>query len=390
MATDIERFIRDAASVRGINPDIAVRVCNTEGGVTEPARLGDFSGPPWYSGKSWWALQLHYGGTGTPWQAFGHTACMGNGFSALTGWQPGDPSAWRDAARYGLNRARTGGWNAWYGAATVGIRDFMGIDRQHPWDPNAELWDYETGSSPPLPRVVYEPSEPPHPQDSDFDCSQDSTEWALWSVGRRPSDGWLTQTMIAEGLLSYELGLMDASGAGLAAFLNRHYGGDGFVATSAGSVSFDDLVADCGQHPMLIGGRKWGAGGHWSGLRAYDVRDVLLLANPAAGYHGINQEMSREQFARLGPFSAVQLSHPDLEELILDPTPIPPPTPVPPPPEELLAQIAAQQAYIRDLETRLGVASVDYARDLDGLARGVQAVSDALRALHPAPGGRMS
>jgi hypothetical protein len=382
--TDIEAFIREAAAMRGINPDVAVRVCETEGGVTEPARLGDFSGPPWYSGKSWWALQLHYGGTG--YEAWGHTAGMGNGFTALTGWAPGDPAAYRDAARYGLNRARTGGWGAWYGAASVGITAFMGIDRQHPWDANAETWDYETGQAPPLPRVVYEPSEPPHPQDSDFDCSQDSTEWALWSVGRRPTDQWLTQTMIAEGVMSASLGLMDASGAGLASFLVRHYGEDGFTSANVSPVPFDALAAEAGRCPMLIGGRRWGAGGHWSGLRAFDAeRGVLLLANPAAGYTGINQEMTRAQFDARGPFSAVTLDHPDLQALITDPTPVPPPCPVPPPPEELLAQIAAQQRYIAELETRLGVASVDYANDLDGLARGVSNVAAALRALHPRP-----
>lgn len=386
--TDIEAFIREAAAMRGINPDVAVRVCNTEGGVTEPARLGDFSGPPWYSGKSWWALQLHYGGAGTPYAAWGGSAGMGNGFTTLTGWQPGDPAAWRDAARYGLNRARTGGWGAWYGAASVGIVDFVGIDRQYPFDPNAELWDYETGAAPPLPRVVYSPSEPPHPQDSDFDCSQDSTEWALWSVGRRPSDQWLAQTMIAEGVMSVNLGLLDASGAGLASFLNRHYGGaeGGFVSTNVSPVSFDALAAESGRCPLLIGGRRWGAGGHWSGLRAYDAeRGVLLLSNPAAGYTGINQEMTRSQFDARGPWSAVTLDHPDLTDAITDPTPVPPPAPVYPPPEELLAQIAAQQRYIETLETRLGVASVDYAADLDGLARGVKAVADALRALHPRP-----
>jgi hypothetical protein len=382
--TEIEAFIRGACEARGINPDIGISVCNTEGGVTEPARLGDFSGAPWYSGKSWYALQLHWGGSGTPYAAWGSTAGMGNGFTTLTGWQPGDPAAWRDAARYGLNRARISGWGAWYGAASIGITEFMGIDRQVVWDANAELWDFETGSGAPLPKVVYVPSEPPHPQDSDFDCSQDSTEWALWSVGRRPTDQWLTQTMIAEGVMSVSLGLMDASGAGLAAFITRHYGADGFVGTSKGQVSFDELMIGCGRYPMMIGGRRWGAGGHWSGLRAYDGgQDLLLLANPAAGYVGINQTMTREQFARLGPFSAVALTHPDLTTVITDPTPIPPPQPVPPPPGELQEQIARQHAYIQELETRLGVASVDYARDLDGLARGVANVSAALKALHP-------
>jgi hypothetical protein len=383
--TDIERFIREAAVARGINPDIAIRVCETEGGVTEPARKGDFSGPPWYSGISFWALQLHYGGVGTPYGAWGHTAGMGNGFSTLTGWQPGDPAAWRDAARYGLNRARTGGWGQWYGAASVGITGFMGIDRQVPWDANAERWDYETGQTAPVPLVVYVPSEPPHPQDADYDCSQESTEWALWSVGRRPSDHWLTTTMIDEGVMSPSLGLTDASGNGLAAFLNRHYGADGFVATAA-PCSYDDLARDAGRYPMMIGGRAWGAGGHWSGLRAFDAtRSVLLLANPAAGYVGINQEMTRDQFGRLGAFSAVHLTHPDLVTTIVDPTPIPPPCPVLPPPAELTEQLARQQAYIAELETRLGVASVDYAHDLDGLARGVANVAAALRALHPRP-----
>ena len=383
---DIEAFIREAAAKRGINPDIAIRVCMTEGGVTEPARLGDFSGPPWYSGKSWYALQLHWGGIGTPWASFGHTAGMGNGFTTLTGWQPGDPAAWRDAARYGLNRARTGGWGAWYGAASVGITEFMGIDRQAAWDANAEVWDYETDDAVPLPRVVYSPSEPPHPQESDWDCSQDSAEWALWSCGRRPSNAWMEQTMIEEGVISPSLGLLDASGSGLSAFLVRHYGEDGFTSTSVSPIGFDALAAEAGRCPMLAGGRRWGAGGHWTGVRGFDVeRGVLLLANPAAGYTGINQEMTRSQFDARGSWSAVTLDHPDLKDPITDPTPVPPPQPVPPPPEELVAQIAAQQRYIAELETRLGVASVDYARDLDGLAAGVANVAAALRALHPAP-----
>jgi len=87
----------------------------------------------------------------------------------------------------------------------------------------------------------------------------------------------------------------------------------------------------------------------------------------------------------LGPFSAVHLTHPDLTTVIADPTPIPPPIPVPPPSDALVKQIEEQQRYIRELESRLGVASVDYARDLDGLANGVLNVAEALRALHPQP-----
>lgn len=383
MASEYESFLREAAAVRGINGDIAVRVANTEGGLTEPARLGDFSGAPWYSGKSWYALQLHWGGRGTSWEHFGHTAGMGNTFTQVTGWQPGDPAAWRDAARYGLNRARTGGWSPWYGAASVGITSFMGIDRQYPFDPKVERWDFESGQGAPIPAVVYTPSEPPHAQEHDWDCSQESAEWALWSVGRRPSDDWMEQTMIAEGVVSPSQGLLDASGAGLAAFLTRHYGEYGYAAHHVNPVTFDQLAEQSGRYPMIIGGRAWY---HWSGLSAYDAgRDLLLLANPSAGWRGVGQTMSRLQFTSLGSFSAVHLTHPDLTTPVVDPTPIPPPVPVPPPPEALVAEIARLQAELATANMKLGVASVDYARDLEGLAKGVQNVANALKALHPSP-----
>lgn len=381
--TEYEDFAREAAAARGINPDIAVAVANSEGGVTEAARCGDFSGPPWYSGKSFWMYQEHYGGAGTPWEAWGGTAGMGNGFTALTGWQPGEPAAWKDACRYALNRARTGGWGPWYGAASIGVTGFMGIDRQHPFDPNTEQWDFEAGQSAPIARVVYSPSEPPHAQDKDYDCSQESAEWALWSVGRKPSDDWMEQTMIAEGVISPELGLLDASGAGLASWLNRYYGADGYVANAFDDVTFDQLATVCGRYPLMIGGRKWG---HWSGLRGYDTAaDQLLLANPSAGWRGVGQVMERDQFDRLGPFSAVELTHPDLTTTIADPSPIPPPVPVPPPPDALVAQITSLQQQLAEANTKLGVASVDYARDLEGLAKGVANVAEALRALHPPP-----
>ena len=42
-ASDVEGYIRKAAAQRGIDPDIAVRVAQSEGGTTEPARRGTFA-----------------------------------------------------------------------------------------------------------------------------------------------------------------------------------------------------------------------------------------------------------------------------------------------------------------------------------------------------------
>ena len=300
--SEYEEFCRAEAARRGIDPDTAVTVANSEGGLTTPARRGTFD-----TGSSWWAFQLHYGGAGTPYEYLGTVAGMGNEFTRITGWEPGDPAAWRDAMRYALDHARRYGWGAWYGAAARGIYRFHGIDHSVPWDgtPDDE-WDYRGGTSTPGP--VYNPNELAHPQEERFDCSQESLEWALWACGRTTQDDWLEQAMIDQGVMSPDQGLMDASGAGLAAFVNREYGALGYTASNESSVTFDALAAEAGRYPILIGGRHWGSSGHWSGLRGYDAaRDVLLLANPAHGHGGVGQEMTRAQFDALGPFSMVRI-----------------------------------------------------------------------------------
>lgn len=192
----------------------------------------------------------------------------------------------------------------------------------------------------PMPKVTFNPQEPPHRQEHDYDCSQDALEWALWSLGRRPDDGWLDAHMVADGIMSREKGLLDASGARLAAWIVKEYGEFGLLANNEPSVSFD-WCANEGDHayPVLIGGRAFGVGGHWVGLWGYDPgRDVLLIANPAPGYTGIGQTLSRSEFDARGPWSAVRIWHPDL----IEPETAPAPIPVPPPKltlEEVLAEL---------------------------------------------------
>jgi len=119
----VETYIRQAAAQRGIDPDVAVRVAQGEGGLV-PNRTGSFA-----TGKSFWPFQLHYGGAGTPYASFGTVAGMGNSFTAKTGWQPGDPEAWRAATDYALDAAKQQGWGAWYGARNQGITGYQGINR---------------------------------------------------------------------------------------------------------------------------------------------------------------------------------------------------------------------------------------------------------------------
>lgn len=199
-----------------------------------------------------------------------------------------------------------------------------------------------------MPRVTYDPATPPIAQDDPWSCSVTSARWALTALGRNPSERWIEETMLADGVVSRDLGLLDATGAGLAAFIRRQYGEFGFDANNEPAVSFDFVALEGGHaYPLLIGGRAWG---HWSGCSGYDAeRDLLILANPASGWQGVQQTMNRAQFEALGPFSMVRVVHPDL--FAADPAPAPAPeAPAPPPlppappkltPEAVLSELKA-------------------------------------------------
>src|SRR5215831_9886493 len=137
-AGEIEAYIRQAATSRGINPDIATRVAYFEGGrdllnnpnqpaFTNPAVRADFN-----TGSSWWPFQLHYGGAGTPYEQYGTTAGLGNQFTEQTGYQPGDPAAWKPSVDFALDNALKGGWTQWYGAGPRGanVGQWQGIPRR--------------------------------------------------------------------------------------------------------------------------------------------------------------------------------------------------------------------------------------------------------------------
>lgn len=169
----------------------------------------------------------------------------------------------------------------------------------------------------PVPKVTYDPTTPAIAQDDDWSCAPTSLRWALTALGRMPGPQYIENLLVRDGVVSRSQGLLDASGAQLAAWVGRtgleYYGSEGFYANSEPSVTFDGLALE-GDHayPLLTGGRAWN---HWTGVRGYDkARDLLLLANPSEGWGGVYQTMSREQFSALGPFSMVRVLHDDLLE----------------------------------------------------------------------------
>lgn len=141
-------------------------------------------------------------------------------------------------------------------------------------------------------------------QDYPWDCSAASLAWALSAYGRPTTE----QEVIA-GLgperISPSAGLLDASGAGLVAYLAEL----GIPAQHDDYCSWEEIVAAAGHQPMVMGGREWC---HWTGVRmappaaGVEMEDpIVILANPAPGYYDIFQYITAGEFEQLGTFSAV-------------------------------------------------------------------------------------
>jgi hypothetical protein len=143
-------------------------------------------------------------------------------------------------------------------------------------------------------------------QTDDWSCSVHTTTWMLQATGHDVTWSQISRTMQDHGRVSMSLGLLDASGAGLARTLRENADGSPDVGNVA-YASFDDVASRAGQMAIGIGGRAWN---HWTAVRGYDAgRDVILLANSAPGWKGAGQELDRGEFARLGGMAMVWMDY---------------------------------------------------------------------------------
>lgn len=111
---DIASYISQAAAKRGIDPDTALRVAKSEGGL-----------------KSW-NLQSTYMKNGVQEPSFGPFQLykgggLGNDFMRKTGLDPALAANGPAGVDFALDHASKKGWGAWYGAGKAGIGNFDGI-----------------------------------------------------------------------------------------------------------------------------------------------------------------------------------------------------------------------------------------------------------------------
>ncbi len=151
----------------------------------------------------------------------------------------------------------------------------------------------------------FAPETPTYYQRQDWTCSIGSVIWMLRSIGIAVTPDEAQDSM-SPRYVNPTLGLLDGSGAGIVEVLRERWGVRAHTLDRPGGPTFDDVLAVAGKQPVAIGGRNWGGPhlGHWSAVRGR-YEDTLILANPARGATFGQTTLTRQDWQRLGGFSAV-------------------------------------------------------------------------------------
>lgn len=112
--SDIAAYITKAASQRGIDPNIALAVARSEGGLNSWNRQSDVIKNGMRE-RSFGPYQLYMDGG------------LGNEFMAKTGLDPALAANGPAGVDFALDSAKQNGWGAWYGAGKAGIGNWEGI-----------------------------------------------------------------------------------------------------------------------------------------------------------------------------------------------------------------------------------------------------------------------
>jgi hypothetical protein len=140
----------------------------------------------------------------------------------------------------------------------------------------------------------------------DWTCSACSTEWLERSLGYpRNADVYTSREAVVYAIgyphnINATYGLMDGSGAELQRVVKEQTGAD----TEQSRLSFDSTYLLAQETPGLMSGAAWY---HWVAIRGVQG-STIWVANSAPGYKGIYDNVSREDFDRLGGFSVVWLA----------------------------------------------------------------------------------
>lgn len=336
--TDLRAYAREAAQRAGIDPERFVRQIQQESRF-DPDAHNDASGA---DGIAQIVIRWHpamAGKTRDPKASLDYAAALmlghlaywqGRGYAIDYAWALALSSynAGRQATIDGL-AGKLDGWP--YGETIRYLSIILQISE-------SEARRRLTGKAA-MPKLTYNPDAPVDIQDNDWSCSEQAAQWLLRAIGRDPKDAWIRGQLLDRGFVTVAHGLMDATGANLAGWLQEQYGDEmGLRFTSKNGASWEDIAALAGKQPVMIGGRSWN---HWSGVRR--LKDGgLELANPSPSWKDTGTLLDRAEFDRWGSWSYITVS---------DAAGVPAPIPAPAPADEkdaIIAQLRAELAAERE------------------------------------------
>lgn len=159
-------------------------------------------------------------------------------------------------------------------------------------------------------QLAYNPTQSPERQIADWVCSIRSTAWVLKSLGL-PVDIGALQDEMSPTYVTPALGLLDRRGYGIAEVLKAHLPADWQDRVHVfETITWDELRSIAGSGPIALG--LHGAY-HWIDVARVRDDGDLDAANPAPGYPisaPIGDVLSRPEFDRFGPASAVWVQVP--------------------------------------------------------------------------------
>lgn len=246
------------------------------------------------------------------------------------------------APQYAEHWANTGGnpletYSRYNGGAGMDFADNPNAGHiQASWDAAQQYLEADMPDT----SVVYNPNVPHERQNQDWVCSIRTAASMLHTIGDWITAGELQTLMVNAGLVTPEKGLRLGDGSGLAAFLQERTG----LQAHYGFMDFDWLLQHAGTQPIGIGS---GTLYHWVGVLDVLPDEVLQLNNPAAGYRGLGNTMTRDEFNQWAPWACVWLDMPDQSQ----------PEQPEQPAEEDPAVIAELEAQVAALKEQLDAAN---------------------------------
>lgn len=129
---EMAAYIRAAALANGIDPNVALRIANSEG---LRGSIPGVRNTPGDKGTSFGPFQLHYASRIPGLRNGG----LGDRYTRETGHHASDPKYWKEQIDFALRTARREGWGAWHGryGAGIGLRDGIGTVRPVPMSEQA-------------------------------------------------------------------------------------------------------------------------------------------------------------------------------------------------------------------------------------------------------------